>query len=104
MKKTIKKLFDWTPRDVLAWENMRQKGWWHFVLCYGVITFGMILFILTGGITFITWVLAPVSFLSLLFQLAFVGSVCLLGGLITGLLTWWMEDGIYQKITKSRSL
>ena len=98
MKKTIKKLFDWTPSDVLAWEKIRKQGLWHFVLCYGVFTFGMALFILTGGVTFIIWVLEPVSFTSLLFQLVFVASVCLLGGLTTGLLTWWLEDAIYQKI------
>ncbi len=44
--------------------------------------------------------LAPVSFASLLFQLTFDAIVCLSGGLVTGLLTWWLEDGIYQKITK----
>ena len=71
MKKAIKKLFDWTARDVLAWEKIREQGFWRFVLCYGVITFGMILFILTGGIAFITWALAPESMVSLLLQLAF---------------------------------
>ncbi len=102
MKKAIKKLFDWTPRDISAWEKIRQPGFWHFVLWYGVITFGAILFIVTGGITFLVWVLAPESIASLLFQLIFVVGVCLLGGLITGLLTWWLEDGIYKRITKSR--
>jgi len=29
----MKKLFDWTPRDVLAWEKIRKQGFWHFVLC-----------------------------------------------------------------------
>ena len=48
--------------------------------------------------------LEPASMDSLLLQLAFSVCVCLLGGLITGLLTWWLEDGIYQKIKKSRSL
>jgi hypothetical protein len=104
MKNAIKKLFDWTPSDVLAWEKIRKQGFWHFVLRYGVITFGMILFFLTGGITFISWILEPDSMVSLLFQLAFSACVCLLGGLITGLLTWWMEDGIYQRIMKFRSL
>ncbi len=102
MKKAIKKLFDWTPSDILAWEKIRQQGFLHFVICYGVITFGSILFIIMGGITIITWLLEAESFVSLLFQLAFVASICLLGGLIAGLLTWWLEDGIYLKIKKSR--
>ena len=49
-----------------------------------------------------TWVQVAVSLASLLFQLAFVAIVCLLGGLITSLVTWWMEDGIYRKIVQSR--
>ena len=104
MQKAIKKLFDWTPRDIAAWEKMRQPSWRHFVFWYGVIGFGPILFGVAGGITFFAWLLAPVGLASLLFQLAFVACVCLLGGLITGLLTWWLEEGIYQKIIKSRSL
>lgn len=79
-----------------------MQGFWHFVLCYGIFTFGMALFILTGGVTFIIWVLEPVSYTSLLFQLVFVACVCLLGGLTTGLLTWWLEDAIYKKIKKNR--
>ena len=103
MIKSIKKLFDWTPRDVAAWEKIRQPGLWHFVLWYGVKGFGLILFIVMGGVTVIRWLLALASFASLILQLAVVAGVCLLGGLVTGFLIWWLEDGIYKKIIKSRS-
>ncbi|MCX6080144.1 MAG: hypothetical protein NTW32_11475 [Chloroflexi bacterium] len=103
MKKAVKKLFIWTPDDILAWEKIRQQGFWHFVLRSGLIFFGMILFVLTGGITIIANILAQASIANLLFQLVFVGGVCLLGGLFAGLLTWWLEDTIYMKIKKSRS-
>jgi len=103
MRKAIKKLFDWTPSDVLAWEGLRQRGFWHFVIGYGVIGFGLFLFILAGAITIITWFLAPLGLASLFFQLAVDVGVCLLGGLVTGLLTWWLEDGIYQRIIRSLS-
>jgi hypothetical protein len=103
MRKAIKKWFDWTPSDVRAWEKMRQPGFWHFVLGYGVIGFGLFLFILMGGATLFTWILAPFGLAGLFFQLAVTAGLCLLGGLVTGVLTWWLEDGIYQRIKKSRS-
>ena len=102
MIKAIKKLFDWTPSDIAAWEKIRQPGWWHFVLWYGLLFFGTFLFIVTGGITLINWFRTSSSFSGLLFQLAVDAAVCLMSGSVTGLLTWWLEDGIYWKMIKSR--
>jgi len=102
MKRAIKKLFDWTANDVLAWEKIRQQGFGHFVIWYGLLGFGPLLFVLSGGATVLTWILASAGLSGLLFQLTFIAAVCLTGGLITGLLTWWLEDSIYQKIKKSR--
>jgi hypothetical protein len=103
MLKTVKKLFDWTPSDIAAWEKIRQKGLLRFMLWYSL-TFSGIIFFVMGTLTFFTWVQAAASLASLLFQLIFVGIICLLGGLITCLLTWWMEEHIYRRITQSRSL
>ena len=102
MIKAIKKLFDWTPSDVAAWEKFRQPGWWHFVWSYGVLFFGTFLLIITGALTLINWLRAQAGLDSLFFQLAVDAAVCLVSGWITGLLTWWLEDSIYWKIIKSR--
>lgn len=102
MFQAVKKLFDWTPSDIAAWESIRQKGLWHFTCWYGL-AFSGIMFIVMGAVTVFTWAQAPANFASLLFQLAFVAGVCLLGGLIASLLTWWMEERIYQNSMRSRS-
>ena len=103
MLKAIKKLFDWTESDIAAWEKIRQKGLWRFMLWYGL-GFSGIMFLVMGIVTFFTWLPAPAGLASLFFQLIVVAIVCLLGGFITSLVTWWMEDGIYRKITQSRLL
>ena len=102
MIQAIKKLFIWTPSDVAAWEKIRARGFGRFVLGYGMFGFGGLLFLVTGIITLVGWVLSPAGFVALLFRLAVSLGVCLLGGLIAGLLTWWLEDGIYRWIKKSR--
>ena len=103
MLKAIKKLFDLTESDIAAWEKIRQKGLWRFMLWYGL-GFSGIMFLVMGIVTFFTWLPAPAGLASLFFQLIVVAIVCLLGGFITSLVTWWMEDGIYRKITQSRLL
>jgi hypothetical protein len=103
MLKTVRKLFDWTPSDITAWESIRQKGLWHFGLWYGF-AFSGIMFLVMGAVAFFTWFQLLASFASLLFQLIFVAIVCLLGGLIASLVTWWMEERIYRKIAKFRPL
>ena len=103
MLQAVKKLFDWTENDIAAWERIRQKGLRRFMLWYGL-AFSGIMFLVMGTVTFFTWLQTITSLASLLFQLAFVATVCLLGGLITSLVTWWMEEYIYRRITQSRSL
>jgi hypothetical protein len=89
MLQTVKKLFNWTPSDIVAWERIRKKGLCHFVLWYGLLAFARIMFIVMGAVTFFTWVRAAASLASLLFQLAFVAVVCLLYGTYRDeLLTW----------------
>ena len=101
MIKAIKKLFDWTPSDIAAWEKMRQPGAWHFVAWYGLIGFGSFLLLVTGAITLFNWFRQPGTPASLFLQLAADVLIFLAGGLITGLSTWWLEDGIYKRIIKS---
>ena len=74
----IKKWFDWTERDIAAWEKLRAGGPWRFILGYGI---G-----LTGGGLF------------LLLQIAFLAGLSLLGGLVNGLVTWLMEETIYRRV------
>jgi hypothetical protein len=101
MQKAVKKLFDWTPRDVAAWEKIRVRGLWHFVLWYGVLISAGILLIITGAITLLAWVRAPVNIPAA--ELGFDAIVCLLAALINSLVTWVVEEHIYQRITKLHS-
>jgi hypothetical protein len=108
----IKKLFDWTPRDISKWETIRKKGLRHFVLWYGVVLFGGIMFSFLGGIAFLAWskafledkvalsVAAIPRFIFLVLELIFIAAVCLAGGLINSLVTWVVEENIYRKYKK----
>ena len=105
----IKKLFDWTPRDIAYWEKIRQRGLGKFILWYGLLITGGLLFIVFGLVTFFFWLrqvwASQVTSSSLYFlvgQLVFVALVCLLGGLINSLATWVVENRLYRKY-KERS-
>lgn len=37
---------------------------------------------------------------NLIVELGFIALVCLLGGLVASLATWWMEEKLYQKFKK----
>ncbi len=107
----IRKLFDWTPRDIAYWEKIRQAGPWRFVAWYGVVITGGILFIVFGLATFIIWLTrvwgTPVSSTSLIFllgQLIFTALVCLAGGAINGVVTWLVEERLYKKYKSRQQL
>jgi len=107
-----KKFFHWTPQDIAQWEAIRKKGLLHFVLWYGVVIFGGILFVIIGGVSVFSWVKgllknqaantipvdSQIVFLGL--ELAFIAAVCLLGGVVNSLLTWAMEEAVYRKLTR----
>jgi hypothetical protein len=100
----IKKLFDWTPRDIAYWEKIRQRGLGKFILWYGLLITGGLLFLVFGLATFFLWLRqawgTPVTSSSLYFlvgQLVFVALVCLLGGMINSLVTWAVENRLYRK-------
>jgi hypothetical protein len=100
----LKKLFDWTPRDIAYWEKIHQKGLGKFIVWYGVIISGGLLFLVFGLVTFFIWLrqtsgilFTPTSLIFLLGQLIIVGLVCLVGGIINSLITWAVEDRLYRK-------
>jgi hypothetical protein len=100
----FKKWFDWTPRDVAYWENLRQKGLRRFILWNGIVITGGLLFLVFGIITTIIWfrqtsafLLTPLSWAFLAGQLIFVALVCLVFGIINSLITWTVEERLYRK-------
>ncbi len=100
--KLMKKYFDWTPRDIAAWEAIRAKGLLRFVTGYGLLGFGGVMFLLLGGTVFAFWLKGAIqageaSFGFLALELAFIAALCLAGGLILSLVTWFMEEKIYQR-------
>ena len=104
----LKKYFDWTPSDVEKWEELRANGLGHFVLWYGIKLFAGWLFALVGAGVLFFWIKTSiqehsVNLASLALQLAFTAVVCLLGGLVTGLSTWALEDGIYQRMMREKA-
>ena len=100
----IKKLFDWTPRDIAYWEKIRQRGVWKFIGWYGVVISGGLLFIVFGLVTFFIWLrqasgvqITTTGLIFLLGQLIIVALVCLVGGIINSLVTWVVEERLYRK-------
>jgi biotin transporter BioY len=105
----IKKLFDWTPRDIAYWEKIHQKGFGNFIRRYGVLISGGLLFLVFGLVTFFIWLrqtlgtqVTTMSLIFLLGQLIVVALVCLLGGIVNSLITWVVEERLFRKY-KSRS-
>ena len=96
------RFFNWTASDVTGWEKIRANGWLRFTLWYGLALFGGVLFVLIGGfITLLAWLQGQLP--SLIPQLVVIALICLLGGLICGLLTWIMEEKLYTKFKKIHS-
>ena len=100
----IKKLFDWTPRDISYWEKIQQRGLSNFIIKYGLLITGGLLFLVFGLITLVGWLRQvtsiPVTSTSLIFllvQLVFVALVCLIAGVINSLITWAVEQRLYRK-------
>ena len=100
----IKRLFDWTPRDIAYWERIREKGLRHFVGWYGVMISGGLLFILFGVVTVFVWLkqfsgmhYSQTSLIYLVGELIFVALVCLIAGIVNSLLTWVVEERLYRK-------
>jgi hypothetical protein len=105
----LKKLFDWTPRDIAYWEKIRQKGLRSFIGWYGVIITGGLMFLVFGLVTFIIWLrqvagtqITSTSWIFLVGQLIFVALVCLLGGIVNSLITWVVEERLYRKYKQAR--
>ena len=106
----IKKLFDWTPRDIAYWEKIRLGGLGKFIVWYGMLITGGVLFLVFGLVTVFLWLrqtwgtqITPSSLIFLFGQLIFVALVCLLGGLVNSLITWVVENRLYHQY-KERDL
>jgi hypothetical protein len=100
----IKKLFDWTPRDIAYWEKLRHRGLGKFIVWYGMLVTGGLLFIVFGLVTIFIWLrqawgtqVTSSSLYFLIGQLIFVALVCLVGGIINSLITWVVEERLYLK-------
>ena len=100
----IKKLFDWTPRDIAYWEKIRQKGIRYFIGWYGVVITGGLLFLVFGIVTLFNWIrqvsgaqITQLSWIFLAFQLIIVALVCLIAGIANSLITWVVEERLYKK-------
>ena len=101
----LKKYFDWTPSDIAAWEKIRAGGLVRFMLWYGLKLFAGLLFLLVGGAIIALWLKDLLErqagdIRGLALELLFAAAVCLLGGLVAGLATWALEEGIYRKLMK----
>ena len=105
----LKRWFDWTPRDIAAWERIRARGLRHFIAWYGLGVSGGILFLIPGGGALISgckaffefpaagrgdW-MARLAYLAL--NLLFIAVFCLAVGVINSLVTWVVEERLYRK-------
>jgi len=100
----IKKLFDWTPRDIAYWEEIRQKGLGYFILWYGLVIMAGLLFLVLGGLNLFGWIrqvygtqITRISWIFLAGQLIFLALVCIVAGIANSLITWVVEERLYRK-------
>ncbi len=104
----IKRLFDWTPRDIAYWEKIQARGMLRFILWYGLLITGGALFVVFGLITLVLWLRrfsgafnTSVTYMILLGQLLFTALVCFIAGVVNGVITWWVEQRQYKKYKKN---
>lgn len=94
------KFFNWTSKDVADWEKIREKGLLRFIWIYGVVLFSGGMFVLMSVIASIHTIIQMRPVYVLLPELGITALICLLGGLVASLATWWMEEKLYQKFKK----
>jgi hypothetical protein len=100
----IKKLFEWTQRDIAFWEKVQHKGLLNFIGWYGVIITGGVFFLVFGFVTLISWFrqvsgrpITQTNWVFLAVQLIFVALLCLVAGITNSLITWVVEERLYRK-------
>ncbi len=100
----LKKLYDWTPRDIAYWEKIRSRGRGNFMIRYGLVISSGVFFLVFGLATLFNWLrhasvngITTANFIFLLGQLLFIGILCILAGLINALITWELEERLYRK-------
>lgn len=95
------RFFNWTPQDVADWEKIREKGFSRFILRYGMMLSGAILIIIVGGmVMLLAWNKSHTSLTPELSVMGMIGAICLIGGLVNGLITWTVEEKMYRKFKK----
>ena len=93
------RFFNWTPQDVVDWEKIREKGLRHFILRYGMmLSSGIFIILVIGSVILLGWNKSHAA--SLIPELIVIGLICLIGGLVNGLLTWAVEEKMYRKFKK----
>jgi membrane protease YdiL (CAAX protease family) len=98
-----KKFFNWTPEDAAAWERLRQRGAWRFVLWYGAGLLGGGLLLLGCVVIFLAWPRqGSPDPLFLLVTLAALLVGCMLFGALSGWATWLMEEAVYRTYLRKR--
>ncbi len=100
----IKKLFDWTPRDIAYWEKIQEKGLGKFILWYGMVVTAGLLFVALGLAALVSWLrrlssgaISSADWMFLLVQLVFLVVVSLVAGIANSLVTWLVEQRLYRK-------
>lgn len=77
-----------TPEQIARWEEQRKKGKPRFVLVTGVLSYGVPMF----AITTFALPLLRARPLPSPFAIAFSAGMWLLGGVILGLMLWWVNE------------
>lgn len=75
-----------------SWENIRQKGRWHFIWTRGILGFGVFMYILEVGPTILFYAVKSTGFYYVV--VAIVDAV--LGALAAAFL-WYIYEKRYQK-------
>jgi predicted histidine transporter YuiF (NhaC family) len=90
----------WTSDQLERLEKARAKGPLHFIILYGVIGWGVpfgIIFILVRVV--LPWISESPEYRQgdLISKIAIAAALCLIGGLVLGILTWSASERRYRK-------
>ena len=82
------------------WPTIRAKGMAHFVLVRGLLLWGGLMFALSVAMT---WVKFGPQHPRFGLLLGVAAGLCLVGGLLWGLLTWTINERIFRNINPHRN-
>jgi hypothetical protein len=75
-----------------AWEKVRRKGMWYWIIVYGIILFG-------GTSTMLIWTIGEVNTLGALLNKWWIA---LFGGLFFGVTMWFSNEKQYEKYMEQK--